>query len=127
MQKKEPKAFIVEEVKGFDTMNPKTSKTWLGGLIEKAAEHGHVGQSVQMDSRHWVEVPRPRFYIIGISKQLGNEASLQNICQMLEEVQVVRSQTPSVPLFSKTQDHVLDMSAPALAHRRLAAKASRAE
>jgi hypothetical protein len=100
LKERQPRGFIVEEVLGFADRDSQTNKPYIVMFQEAAAELGFATRSFVLKGGLWGEVQRDRYYIFGVSKDLGHAKAVDWMCEKVEEVNEYRAMFKPAPIFS---------------------------
>lgn len=98
----EPKAGFAEQVEGFELPDLKTSAskvTPLDRLLEmlENCTWGHGGYHVlpvHMDATAWLNMSRPRIYIIFVRKDCGDKDTIKAIARTIQDITQLRAEFP---------------------------------
>ena len=100
-----PPLALLEDVLGIqsgerlDEAGVSVSETWLEWMVKGAQDSGYVCRVVQLDAALWLPTKRPRVYVLMAREDVGNERSLQQSVELLEQIVATRSASgPPAPV-----------------------------
>lgn len=100
---RQPHGLVLEEVVDFGRPErgaPKGGETPLERLAAMLADMGYYSQALMLDTAAWIEVSRPRLYIIAIDSECGGAEAVQWVVEQIQGAMRYRSVNKPSPIWS---------------------------
>jgi len=98
-----PRTVIIEEVVDFDRRErgaPAELGTPLERLMGMLASHGYFSQALHLDSKTWIDVARPRLFIIAIDQACGGAEAVRWVSEQVQSAVRYREVNPPLLVWS---------------------------
>jgi NAD(P)-dependent dehydrogenase (short-subunit alcohol dehydrogenase family) len=110
---------VIEEVMDFATIDSTTGVSHLSKCVRNLEAAGRAVRVFSIDHNVFMEKPRVRLYIVGISQRAGGEKSAQFVQTVVDSVINLRRLSPPV----KFVPTIVDLDSPDETARRDVSKA----